>query len=194
MTKRPSFALAVLTAYALPSLAHASEGGLPQLDPTWFPSQIFWLAVHFFVLYLVAAKLILPGIAKSLEQRQTRLAADLDAARTLDREAHAAADAHEASLEGARTEAQATRDASIAAAQAEQVEAEKKLGEDLARKAAAAQERINQASAATRARMRDVAAETAMEIVAKLSGSPVDRQSVDAVLARLLDSQLKEVA
>ena len=45
-----------------------------------------------------------------------------------------------------------------------------------------------------RARMRDVAAEATMEIVARLSGVAVDRPAVDAALGKLLDSQLKEVA
>mgnify|MGYP000041212232 FL=1 len=32
--------------------AHSS-GGLPQLDPTWFASQIFWLSITFIVLYVI---------------------------------------------------------------------------------------------------------------------------------------------
>jgi F-type H+-transporting ATPase subunit b len=194
MMKRPSFALAALAAVTLPSLAQASEGGLPQLDPEWFASQIFWLAVHFAVLYVVAATLILPRIAQALDRRETKLAGDLETADKLGKEASILKTAHEASLSSARTEAQAARAATMAATLADQVAAEKKLGEELARQALAAQERINQASAAMRARMRDVAAEATMDIVTRLSGVAVDRPTADAALGRLLDSQLKEVA
>lgn len=194
MMKRPSFAVAALAAVTLPSLAQASEGGLPQLDPEWFASQIFWLAVHFAVLYVVATTLILPRIAQALDRRETKLAGDLETADKLGKEATTLKTAHEASLSSARTEAQAARAATIAATLADQVAAEKKLGEELARQALSAQERINQASAAMRARMRDVAAEATMEIVARLSGVAVDRPAVDTALGKLLDSQLKEVA
>jgi F-type H+-transporting ATPase subunit b len=194
MMKRPSFALAALAAVTLPSLAQASEGGLPQLNPEWFASQIFWLAVHFAVLYVVATTLILPRIAQALDRRDTKVSGDLETADKLGKEASALKTAHEASLSSARTEAQAARAATVAATLADQVAAEKKLGEELARQALAAQERINQASAAMRARMRDVAAEATMDIVTRLSGVAVDRSAVDAALGRLLDSQLKEVA
>lgn len=194
MMKRPSFALAALAAVTLPSLAQASEGGLPQLNPEWFASQIFWLAVHFAVLYVIATTLILPRIAQALDRRETKLAGDLETADKLGKEAGTLKTAHESSLSSARAEAQAARAATIAATLADQVAAEKKLGEELARQALAAQERINQASAAMRARMRDVAAEATMDIVTRLSGVAVDRPAVDAALGKLLDSQLKEVA
>lgn len=195
MTKRPSFALVATAALTLPSLALANEGGgLPQLDPTWYASEIFWLAAHFVVLYLIASKLILPRIAEALDRRESRISGDLEIAGSLEKESAAVRANHEASLSGARTEAQTTRESALAAALADQVAAEKQLGEELARRALAAQERINQASAAMRTRMRDVAAEAAIEIVARVGGTTIDRPSVDAALSRLLDGQLKEVA
>jgi len=44
---------------------------MPQLDFANYPfiSQIFWLALSFFVLYIYSAKIILPRISKTIEMR-----------------------------------------------------------------------------------------------------------------------------
>ncbi len=55
-------------------------GGLPQFDPTWFASQIFWLAVTFAFLYLFFAKKALPDIASALDARETRIRTDIEKA------------------------------------------------------------------------------------------------------------------
>lgn len=64
---------------------------MPQFDPTYFASQVFWLIVTFGILYLLMAKIALPRIGDILEVRQDRIAADLDRAEQLKREAGASA-------------------------------------------------------------------------------------------------------
>jgi F-type H+-transporting ATPase subunit b len=186
--------VALLAFLAVPVQAGAREGGLPQLDPAWFASQIFWLAVHFAALYLVAKHLILPRIAATLDRREGRIAGDLDQADRLNKEAQQAKRDYEAALVGARTEAQKLREQTQAELQAERAKAEHKMAEDAAAKTVAANERIAQASAAMRARMRDVAAEVTQDLVQKVAGVAVDRPAVEAALGRVLDDRLKEVA
>lgn len=192
-TARLSLIGIALLSFSLPAKA-AEEGGLPQFDPTWFASQVFWLAVHFIALYIIAAKLILPRLAKSLGNREQRISGDLEQADRLQKEATEARTSYEKVLAEARTSAQAVREQTLAQAAAEQAKAEQKLADELAKKSAEANEKIAQASAAVRARMRDVAAEASAEIVAKLTGSAADKPSIDAALSRILDARLKEVA
>jgi F-type H+-transporting ATPase subunit b len=174
--------------------AVASKGGLPQLDPTWFASQVFWLLIHFVVLYLIASKLILPRIAAVLDRRESRIANDLDQADRLNKEATLARQAYDQALQDARSKAQAAREAARVQALAERTKAEQKLADELAAKAVAAQERIAQASEAMRARMRDVAAEVATDIMHKVAGIQADRGMVDAALSRILDQRRQEAA
>ena len=49
----------------------AESGGMPQLDPEFWISQIFWLVLTFGVLYIVLSKLILPKISANLELRES---------------------------------------------------------------------------------------------------------------------------
>ena len=58
----------------------AESGGMPQLDPEFWVSQIFWLIITFGILYLVLSKLILPKISDNLETRKSQVLDNLELA------------------------------------------------------------------------------------------------------------------
>ena len=62
------------------SLQSAESGGMPQLNPEFWFSQIFWLVVTFGILYLVLSKLILPKISSNLESRKSQILENIEAA------------------------------------------------------------------------------------------------------------------
>ena len=65
----------------------AASASLPQLDPTWWPSQLFWLALTFGVLYWLMAGKFLPTLGGAIEERRDRIADDLDQAAEFRRQA-----------------------------------------------------------------------------------------------------------
>ncbi len=81
---------------------HAASSGLPQMDPTWFPSQIFWLAVTFAGLYVIFARKVLPDLSRTLENRRNQIQGDLDTAQNLKDEAESVHQAYEAILNEAK--------------------------------------------------------------------------------------------
>ena len=42
---------------------------MPQLDPTWFASQLFWLAITFVTLYVVLSRFVLPPLLEIIARR-----------------------------------------------------------------------------------------------------------------------------
>ena len=58
----------------------AESGGMPQLNPEFWISQIFWLTITFGVLYVVLSKLILPKISTNLEIRKSQILEKIEAA------------------------------------------------------------------------------------------------------------------
>ena len=58
----------------------AAEVGMPQLDPTYWASQAFWLILVFTVLYISIAKFYLPKIKNNLDDRENKIKEDLDSA------------------------------------------------------------------------------------------------------------------
>jgi F-type H+-transporting ATPase subunit b len=79
---------------------------MPQLDPTWFVSQLFWLLLSFGALYVILSRLVLPPLMGVIAQRQERITSDLDMAQDLKTQAERARQEYERSLSDARTRAQ----------------------------------------------------------------------------------------
>jgi len=84
------------------------SGGLPQLDATQYPGEIFWLAVSFAVLYGLMACLALPVVRRTQEKRTLAIADDLESAHAANEEARVLLSHYEKTLAEARAKAQAT--------------------------------------------------------------------------------------
>ena len=77
MNRYLSLIIAIL---AIEADLFAAEAGMPQLDPTYWASQAFWLILVFSILYISIAKLYLPKIKNNLDDRENKIKEDLDAA------------------------------------------------------------------------------------------------------------------
>ena len=58
----------------------AEKGGMPQLNPEFWISQIFWLILTFGLLYILLSKIILPKISDNLETRKSQILENIDIA------------------------------------------------------------------------------------------------------------------
>lgn len=81
--------------------------GLPQLDPTYYPSQIFWLLVIFGTMYTVFRFRVLPDLSNTIERRREQVDGDLTAARNLKDEAERIHAEYEDALTEARKKSSA---------------------------------------------------------------------------------------
>ena len=85
--------------------AAESAPGMPQLDFSTFPNQIFWLVVTLIVLYLVLSRVALPRIATVLSERHGAIQRDLDKAEEMKRSAIEAENTYNQALADARVKA-----------------------------------------------------------------------------------------
>ena len=145
-------------------------GGLPQLDADTYPTQIFWLVVTFVILYLIMSKVALPRIAEVLEERQERIADDIETAERLRAEAASVQAEYEKALAEARGKAQDLfRETGVLIAK-DHTDAETEAAKKLARKTKTAETRIAKQRAEALENLRTVASETAAAATAKLIG------------------------
>lgn len=156
--------------------------GMPQLDPTSYPSQIFWLMVTFVVLYAVLSRFVLPRIGTVLESRQSKIDADLSRASHLKDTAEAAREAYEKGLVQSRQRSQMLLSETKAAADKASAARRAELDAKLAANLSAAEAKIRDARATALDSLAPVAAELAGEIVTKLSQHrPSEAELKDAV-------------
>lgn len=78
---------------------------MPQLDPTWFASQFFWLCISFFAFYFVVSKFLAPRIAQILRLRQNKIDSYLEKAQDFKDRAESSLKAYEKALGEARSKA-----------------------------------------------------------------------------------------
>ena len=75
MKKYVSLVIAIV---AINTNLFSAEAGMPQLDPTYWASQAFWLILVFTVLYISVSKFYLPKIKNNLDARENKIKDDLD--------------------------------------------------------------------------------------------------------------------
>ncbi|MBU2153629.1 MAG: hypothetical protein KKE02_21605, partial [Alphaproteobacteria bacterium] len=76
---------------ATPAGEHA-EGGLPQFDFSWWPGQIAWFLIIFFVVLAFMRLFAVPKVGGTIDAREGKIAGDIADARRMKDEADAADD------------------------------------------------------------------------------------------------------
>lgn len=155
--------------------------GMPQLDFSSWPNQIFWLLVALVAIYLLLTRVALPRIGSVLSERRGAITNDLLAAEELKQKAKDAEKAYEAALAKARAEAQAIAADARAATDADLADAIARADAEIAARVAVSESRIADMRAGMRQSVTEVATETAAALVAALGGRPDG--TIDAAVA-----------
>lgn len=170
--------------HAAAEMTHAaadSAPGMPQLDFSTFPNQIFWLVVTLVVIYLILSRVALPRIGGILSERAGTITNDLAAAEDLKVKAAEAEDAYNKALAEARAEAQRIATEARAEIQAELDVAIAKADAEISAKAAESEKAIAEIRAGALESIEIVARDTAAEIVSAL-GFKSDESAVSGAV------------
>ncbi len=159
--------------------------GMPQLDLSTFPNQIFWLVVALIAIYLILSRVALPRIAAVLADRQGAITSDIAAAEELKLKAQEAEKAYEKALTEARAESARIVAEARAEIQKDVDAAMAKADAEIAERTAQSEKAIAEIEAGAAESVQAVAKDTAGAIVDAL-GIGADRAAIDtAVDARL---------
>jgi len=159
-----------------------SAQGLPQLDPSTFGNQIFWLLVALVAIYLILSRVALPRIAAVLAERQDTITNDLTTAEDLKTKAAEAEEAYKKALADARAEAQNIIAETKAGIKADLEKANAEADAEIAKKTAKGEERIAEIRDEAMESVREVAMDTTGEIVVAMGGK-ADAKAVEAAVA-----------
>lgn len=180
------------TEEAAAAAGHGAEqsSGMPQLDFSTFPNQIFWLIVTLAVLYWVLSRIALPRIASVLSDRQGAITGDLMAAEEFKQKAKEAEAAYDKALADARTEAHKIVEANRAEIQKELDTAIAHADSEIAARTAESEKRIREIRESAATDARDVAREVTAELVRSFGGT-VDQGAVDGAVEKRLKGALQ---
>ncbi|MGB1057410.1 MAG: F0F1 ATP synthase subunit B' [Candidatus Puniceispirillaceae bacterium] len=184
----------LIAGLAMPMSAQAAGAGLPQLDISTWPSQLFWLVVLFTAGYILMAKVVTPRIGAVLEERRAKLDDDLGKARTASEDAARIRAEYEADLDAARTAAAETAKQAAAEATKQAEASDAKIAKKLAEKVAKAEAKLATARSEAMANLNNVAAEAALAAVAQLANIQTTAAQAGKTADKLATQMAKQEA
>lgn len=182
MQKKIIFQIFILNFVLLHSTQSAESGGMPQLNPEFWVSQIFWLVLTFGILYLVLSKLVLPKISDNLETRKSQILENIETTENQREESENKIKQFEKIILESKIEAKNYFN-----------EKRQKILEDISKKRIAlekdidgeinaAEEEINKLKNASDEKINKIAIETSSELIKKIIGEEVNSSSISAIV------------
>ena len=161
---------------------------MPQLDQLAlvYQSQWFWLAITLGTIFFVVGMWIVPKVEATVEDRDAKIAADLEEAQRMQDEAEASEEAWRNRVNEARADAQSV---TAKAKEKTQADLEKKLAKvdaEIATRTNAAEAELAEARRSALAELESVASEATQDIVAKLTGGKVAKGEARKAVAGVL--------
>ena len=172
--------------------AGGESQGLPQLDFSTWPTQIFWLIVTFAIGYILMARMVVPNIGAVLEERRERISSDIEQAKAADADAKSMQSTYEAELAEARTKAADAAKQALDEAKAENEKAEAELSAKLAKKIKTAETKLAKAREEALAGIDEAAQETVADIASQVAGVKVTAAEAKKTVASVAKAMAKE--
>ena len=160
----------------------AESGGMPQLDPEFWISQIFWLVLTFGFLYIVLSKLILPKISANLELRKSQIQENIEAAEKQREDSETKLKEYDQIILKSKTEANSmfnqAREKAIKDINAKRDVLDKQIDDEISK----AEEEIQALRDNAPDKINKIAIDTSSELLQKLIGAEVNNSSISAIV------------
>ena len=163
----------------------AESEGMPQLNPEFWVSQIFWLILTFGFLFVILSKFILPKISNNLELRKSQILENIETAEKQKIESENKIKEYEALINSSKNEARNYFN-----------EARKKIIQDIDKKREKIEEEINleiqnaekeivELKKSSPEKINKIAAETSAQLIKELIGEEINNSSISAIVEDL---------
>ena len=158
---------------------------MPQLNPDWYASQLFWLVVCFFTLYYIMSRFIAPSIADILAKRQNKIDEYIDRATETKRRAEEALQKYHTALNEATNEANEALERTKKELDAQIVAKQNAMTLKLRKKVEDGENKIRQSKEIAMDKVCDISEDLAKDIVKKIGLSGVANENFKAAIRKL---------
>ena len=160
----------------------AESSGMPQLNPEFWISQIFWLILTFGILYFVLSKLILPKISKNLEIRKSQIQDNIEAAEKQREESEKKIAEYEKIIHDSKNEAKnyfkQAKEKILKDINIKKDILDKELNEEIEK----AESEIQEFTGRAPEKINKIAIETSADLLQQLIGAEVNSSSISAIV------------
>ena len=182
MIKKNFFQIVFFNFLFIGKVFAAESGGMPQLNPEFWVSQIFWLIITFGILYIVLSKLILPKISTNLELRKSQISDNIEAADKQREESDSKLKEYDEIISKSKSEAKnifnQAREKVLRDINTKRDLLEKQIDEEIKK----AEKEIIKFKLEAPVKINKIAIETSSEIIQKLIGAEINNSSISAIV------------
>ena len=175
--------LLFITCFACFNTVFAAEsGGMPQLNPEFWISQIFWLIITFGILFIILTKVILPKISDNLETRKSQILENIEIADRQKEESQKKIDEYEKIILDSKVKAKNyfndAREKILDDINKKRTALEKDLDEEIG----GVEKELSDLKNKSGEKINKIAAETSAELIKELIGEEVNSSSIAAIV------------
>tara|TARA_B100001564_G_scaffold340100_1_gene333451 strand:- start:449 stop:1024 length:576 start_codon:yes stop_codon:yes gene_type:complete len=172
----------IIALIAIKTDLFAAEAGMPQLDPTYWASQAFWLILIFTILYISLAKFYLPKIKNNLDDRENKIKDDIDDANKFNELSETRMKEYEKILDDAKKEVVKIHIESKNRLDKEIKAKKERTEKDIENEILKAQKEINELKKNSVTDIRNISKEVALNIIESISGDKLNESSIEATV------------
>ena len=166
----------------LSSNSFAADKGMPQLNPDYWVSQIFWVMLIFGTLYVILWKAILPKINENLENRKSQILTDLDEAQKLKNQSEKKISEYNMILSKAKQDAKKILDETRKKINLDIENKNNQFNQEIEKEIENAKKEIKTLKLSSIKDINKISIETSSEVVRKMVGTEVNTSSVSAIV------------
>jgi len=159
-----------------------AEGGMPQLNPDYWVSQIFWVILIFGMLYVILWRTILPKINENLENRKSQILTDLDNAQKFKDQSEEKLSEYNKILNQANQDAKKIQDETRKKINLDIKNKNNQFNLEIYKEIANAEKEIKTLKLSSIKDINKISIETSSKIVRKMVGTEVNASSVSAIV------------
>jgi len=182
MLKRIIIQIFALNFVLVTSAQSGESGGMPQLNPEFWVSQIFWLVLTFGLLYIILSKLILPKISNNLESRKSQILDNIETAEKQREESEKKVKEFEKIILESKIEAKNYFNEARQKILEDITVKKNSLDKDIDDEISAAEQEIKNLKTASGEKIKNIAIETSSELIKQLIGEEVNNSSISAIV------------
>ncbi len=182
MIKKIFIQLIFFNFFFLKDVFAAESGGMPQLNPEFWISQIFWLTLTFGILYVVLSKIILPKISANLELRKSQIQENIEAAEKQRKNSETKLKEYEDIILKSKFEAtnifKNAREKALKEINSKKEILDKQIEEEIEK----TEQEIDILKGNAPEKINKIAIETSTELLKKIIGAEVNNSSISAIV------------
>ena len=184
---------ALLTSFLLAEKnLYSAEAGMPQLDPEYWSSQVFWLIIIFLTIYILISKIFIPKIKGSIDMREDKIRKDLEEAKTFKEQAELKLKEYDSLMETAKLDVKKiiskSRQKLNEDMQKKREEAQKKIDAEILN----AESEIKKFKKESFNKVNSISQDIASNLVEDIFGEELNKSSIEASVLQTIKEYEKE--